>query len=108
MDGETAGMAEGEILSPKSDYKAYAVLKHLSADERTRLEYEYREKARLDEHGRLAHVMDVGLEKGRAEGEHNRAVDTARKMLARGMEIEVVADLSGLSISEVDVIRRGE
>ena len=73
--------------------KAYAVLKRLSADEQTRLEYEYRERARLDEQARMEYAS--------AQGEHNKAVEMAKKMLARGMEPDVIADLADLPLDEV-------
>lgn len=77
--------------------KAYAVLKHLSADEQTRMEYENRERARMDEAGRLLYAADMG----RAEGEHAKAVEMAKKMLARKMDPEVIADLAELPLTEV-------
>ena len=94
---------EFEMLATKSPEigKAYAVLKRLSADEQTRLEYEYREKARLDAIARLEYAQDEARNKGLAEGKHNAAVEMSRKMLARGMDPEVIADLSGLSLDEV-------
>ena len=42
------------------------------------------------------------MEKGRIAEKH----EMARKMLARGMEPEVIADLSGLSLEEVDALGR--
>ena len=77
--------------------KAYAVLKHLSADEQTRLEYEYREKARLDAIGRLAYATDVGLEKGRAEGK----AEMAKHLLENGVPLEIIAKSSGFSVEEI-------
>jgi predicted transposase/invertase (TIGR01784 family) len=42
-----------------------------------------------------------GKAEGKAEGIHYRALKTARLMLERNMEIDVIADLSGLSEDEV-------
>ena len=42
-----------------------------------------------------------GLEKGRAEGEENAKIATAQRMLAKGMPIELTAEISGLSVERV-------
>ncbi len=48
-----------------------------------------------------AEGMEKGLEKGRAEGENQKAVSIAKKMLQRGMDIQTIAELSGLTTGEV-------
>ena len=94
---------EFEMIATKSPEltKAYAVLKHLSADEQTRLEYEYREKARLDAIGRLAYATDLGLEKGRTEGRAEGKAEMAKHLLENGVPPEIIAKSSGLSIEEI-------
>ena len=41
-------------------------------------------------------------EEGLAEGEHKKAIETARKMLLKGFSIKDVVDCSGLSMEEVE------
>jgi predicted transposase/invertase (TIGR01784 family) len=90
---------EIEMLATKSPVmeKAVGVLKKLSSDERARLLYESREKARRDElarlHGARTEGEAVGLAKGKRE--------MAKQMLARGMDIGVVSELTGLSEDEI-------
>ena len=43
-----------------------------------------------------------GLEKGRAEGAQAKALEMAKKMLAKGFDKQTVADLSGLSLKKVE------
>ena len=49
--------------------------------------------------------LEEGLEKGRAEGreegEENAKIATAKRMLTKGMSIELTADMTGLSIERV-------
>ena len=49
-----------------------------------------------------------GLTKGRAEGERNAKMATAKRLLARKMSLEDIADISGLSISEVKKLAEDE
>ncbi|MBR4714149.1 MAG: hypothetical protein IKP27_10795, partial [Paludibacteraceae bacterium] len=50
----------------------------------------------------------IGLEKGRAEGRAEgaqaKAVEMAKKMLAKGFDKQTVADLSGLPLEKVEEI----
>jgi predicted transposase/invertase (TIGR01784 family) len=73
--------------------KAVGVLMELSEDERTRLLYEEREKARRDDHARYQGALLKGREEGRAE--------MARSLLKSGVPADVIAGASGLSAEEV-------
>ena len=42
-----------------------------------------------------------GLAEGRAEGEENAKIATAKRMLTKGMPIELTAEISGLSVERV-------
>ena len=73
------------------------------------------DKRRLQ--GELGASMEIGmkkglaegLEKGRAEGraeglaegEENAKIETAKRMLTKGMPIELTAEISGLSVERV-------
>ncbi|MBQ7181597.1 MAG: hypothetical protein IJR87_09940, partial [Bacteroidaceae bacterium] len=43
-----------------------------------------------------------GREEGRAEGEQAKALDTARKMKAKGFAIEDIAEITGLATEEIE------
>ena len=82
---------------------------------RDRLDYEYSFKqARADAltEGRaegMAQGMAKGMAQGRAEGEaKGRAkgmADTARRMLARGLSPEQIAEYTDLSLGEIKTIK---
>jgi predicted transposase/invertase (TIGR01784 family) len=86
--------------------KAVGVLVKLSADERTRLLYEAREKAWRDAEDRLEYAdakgRAEGLTQGRVEGGYDRAVAIAKNMLKRGKSIDEIAEDTGLSVWEVN------
>ena len=48
--------------------------------------------------------MEKGLEQGRSEGEHAKALDTASRMKADGMPAEVIAKYTGLTVEQISRI----
>jgi predicted transposase/invertase (TIGR01784 family) len=122
---------EIEMLATQTPEMELAVgrLKQLSSDERTRLLYEARELAVMDEMARneaalakgrmegleegltkgLKKGLEKGMEKGLEEGltkglkkglAKGRA-EVAKNMLDNGFEIDVIANVTGLTISEI-------
>jgi predicted transposase/invertase (TIGR01784 family) len=77
--------------------KAMNTLEFLSKDTQTRMEYDARVKFLRDEASRV----EGAKAEGRAEGEHRKAVEIAKNLLAMGLEIEAIAKASGLSEAEV-------
>jgi hypothetical protein len=51
--------------------------------------------------------VNEGKAEGKVEGKHEKAIETAKLMLTRGMDIEVTADLTGLSVDKVQELRDG-
>ena len=94
---------EVEMLAAKSRVmkKAVGVLKKLSADEQARMLYESREKARRDELARLYGARSEGRAEGEAIGLAKGRREIAKQMLARGMDIGAVSELTGLSEDEI-------
>ena len=50
----------------------------------------------------LAEGREAGLAEGRAEGETRKAVESARRMKADGMPIELIAKYTGLSVETIE------
>ena len=48
-----------------------------------------------------AEGLEKGLKKGRAEGEKQKALSIAKAMLQRGLDIPMIAELSGLTAEEI-------
>ncbi|MEE0133150.1 MAG: Rpn family recombination-promoting nuclease/putative transposase [Treponema sp.] len=47
----------------------------------------------------------LGLERGRDQGAHQKALETAQKLIARGYPADDIADLLGLTISQIQEIQ---
>ena len=74
------------------------------------------EKAMIDERIRIQENYDMtmetaideareeGLEKGLERGRHEERLELIRKMLSKGLSLEVVSDLTGLSLEELEAM----
>ena len=93
------GETELEAVANKDPLirKAVVRLMELSADEKTRLLYEAREKERMDSESRE--------EEARAEGERAKAIVIARHLLKKKMSADDIAESTGLTREEVEGLR---
>lgn len=64
--------------------------------------YEASLKQRRDAESVFNSALRSGHAKGKAEGRHEQAVESARKMLARGYKKEDVCDILDLTIEEIE------
>ena len=78
--------------------EAYEMLKHMSADEKKRLEYEAREKAIRDYHSQ----MQASREEGKKEG----VASIITNMLRKGKSPEEIADMTGENLEEIQEIQK--
>ncbi len=60
--------------------------------------YEYRSIRIQDQRG----ALDFAHQLGREEGEHNKALNTARKMKTKGYPTSEIADLTGVTMAEIE------
>ncbi|MCK9444104.1 MAG: hypothetical protein M0Q14_06225 [Tissierellaceae bacterium] len=101
--------------------RAINKLQEISADEKMREAYRAREKARLDMVSKLKYARRQGREEGKEEGKKEGKVigmeegkvigieegkkqrdqELAKKLLADGLDIELVAKYTDLSLEEV-------
>ncbi len=77
--------------------EAWGIVKTLSADEESRLLAESREKARMDFEDRF----DGAYREGEQKGERKGRLETARNALRKNIPIETIAELTGISLSEI-------
>lgn len=90
--------------------EAYKVLEKSACTETQLLEYTRYELKEEEIETRISDVKIEGekiveargIEKGKAEGANGKAIEVAKKMLAGGMSIRVLAKYSGLSIEETE------
>lgn len=85
-------MEENEELK-----EAVEKLEGMSEDDYMQRIADLREKAILDYNS----GMDTALRKGIAEGEKKAKLETAKKMLEKGMDIDTIIEVTGLSKEEI-------
>ena len=92
--------------------EAYEMLKHMSVDEKKRLEYEARDKAVRDYHSQMPGMREEdfaeGKEQGKKAGEMRKATNIITNMLRKGKSPEEIADLTGEELEEILEIKRQE
>ena len=71
--------------------------------------YRLREKGVRDYANDMAVAKDAGLaegkELGKEDGKKEKAIEMAKKMLLKGLDVDDIAEISGLSISEIEILR---
>ena len=96
-----------EKMAEKDSYmeEAYEMLKHMSVDEKKRLEYEAREKAIRDYHSQMQGMREEGFAEGKEQskkaGEMRKATNIITNMLRKGKSPEEIADLTGEELEEI-------
>ncbi|MFP3015801.1 MAG: transposase, partial [Wolbachia sp.] len=63
--------------------------------------YEQEIKRILDEQAVLAQKLDDATHKGRQEGRQEEKIEVAKNSLKAGVSIDVIAEITGLSIDEI-------
>jgi predicted transposase/invertase (TIGR01784 family) len=93
---------EFNMIAEKDPYikSAYDQLQIISQDEQKRLEYEAREKAILDYN---QGIYEAEL-RGKQYGEQ-RIRNTAQKLLSLGVDINIIAESTNLSITEIEALK---
>ena len=76
---------------------AYDKMQRITGSEKYRNYMEAIEKAEELERHKLFSAKAIGL----AQGEHKKAIETAKKMLSKGFSLEDVSECTGLSIDDI-------
>ena len=80
--------------------EAVEKLDSLSEDERMQRIADLREKAILDEKA----IYAKGLDEGIKEGKRNEKLEIAKKLKKEGINTELIAKITGLTIKEIEEI----
>ena len=81
--------------------RAITIAEMMEQDKHQRWLYEMREKGLKDIRSIESYAREEGREEGIEQGERLGKLETARKMLSRGMDIALIIDLTGLSEDEI-------
>ena len=81
---------------------AYKVLSEVSADRTLRTKIRFQEKAQRDHLSQLAYAEELGIKQGLEQG----AKKTARNLLIHGMPPQTVAEMTELTLAEVEALQK--
>lgn len=88
-------------MSEPTIKKAMNTLEFLSQDSEARIRYEERQKYLHDEASAMEWAMDNGLEKGKQQGERQKALEIAKNLLNEGLAIDLISKVTGLSAKDI-------
>ena len=92
-----------EIMKENEEVKkANSVLHIMSEDEELQRLAELREKWDLDERSAIQNAKDDGIEEGMKKGEKNKTIEIAKKMKAKGMDENIIIEITGLTKEEIE------
>ena len=102
IDGKSKGVME--MLAKKNEdiKKAYDILKIVSQDEKARMVYEAREAEIKDQLTRIKSARKKGIEDGIKKGIEKGVKDVAKNLLEKGMKAADIAEVTGLTVSEIN------
>lgn len=81
--------------------KAMTSLEYLSQDREARMRYEERQKFLHDEASAIEWALEKGLQQGIEQGERRRTIQIAKSLIEAGVEIEIIAETTGLTKAEI-------
>lgn len=90
-----------EAQQVKEVHKALDTLKEVSADEEVRELYRLRNETEFGYISEMTIKSQKAKEEGRAEGAREKAIETARKMLQKGLDFSDISEFTGLSPEEI-------
>ena len=95
-------MEELKMIENEKVKKAEEELEYLSGDEAERRIAYLRETAEIDRKFAMTAARDQGRAEGRSEGKIEEKIETAKKMLAEGMDINLIIKITGLTKDEIE------
>lgn len=99
-----------EVLAVKDPVlkKALDTLEYLSQDVETRRLYEERQRYLHDEASMLLGAKEEGIALGKAEGKAESKLETAEKMLRKGLDTLLIMEVTGLSEKMLNDLKRNQ
>ncbi len=82
------------------------ILEYLAGDEETKRLAYLREKAIHDEQAAIAGATRRGRIEGIQEGIQTNKIETAKKMLARNIDINLISEITNLSQEEIEKLKQ--
>lgn len=102
IDDKDRGLIEMAEKKNKTLEKARQEMNYLTGDEEVQRLAELREKWEMDYNSGISDAIRQGKEEGLRQGEKNKAIETAKKMIHKNMPIELIIDITGLTKKEIN------
>ena len=102
LDGKSKGVMEMLAEKNKDIKKAYDLLQIISKDKKARMLYESQQAYISDQLTRIKSAEEKGIEKGSTE----KAIETAINFLKLGINEEIIAKGTGVSIKEIKELKK--
>ena len=83
---------------------ALNAFKNLTADDRFRIMMADREKSDRDKLSQINDAKRDGIREGKADGAHENKIQTAKRLLAKGLKPDFIAEVTGLSEDEIKTL----
>jgi predicted transposase/invertase (TIGR01784 family) len=102
----TMKMIPRELQEPKELQEAFEVAKQMKWSKEELEAYDTRGIYIQDERGRIDYAREEGKEEGikigEEKGKEQKAIETAKKMLEKGFDLETIVEITGLEPSGID------
>ena len=81
--------------------RLFDVAEYARLDDNERKNYVNAMNTARDTYNQIAYALKKGHQEGREEGREEKAYEIARKMIAKGLDVDTIADLTGLTMDEI-------
>ena len=81
--------------------RLFDVAEYARLDDEERKNYVNAMNTARDTYNQIAYALKKGHQEGREEGREEKAYEIARKMIAKGLDVDTIADLTGLTMDEI-------
>ena len=95
-----------ERLRDRIFTKLFDVAELAQLDDEDRTNYIKAMNTERDTYNQIEYARETGREEGRAEGVKQNSFDIAKRMLEKGIDIETISELTGLTEKEISELNR--
>ena len=81
--------------------RLFDVAEYARLDDNERKNYVNAMNTARDTYNQIAYALKKGHKEGREEGRVEKAYEIARKMIAKGLDVDTIADLTGLTMDQI-------
>ena len=95
-----------ERLRDRIFTKLFDVAELAQLDDEDRTNYIKSMNTERDTYNQIEYARESGREEGREEGAKQNSCDIAKRMLEKGIDVETISDLTGLTEKEISKLNR--